>query len=375
MLGTRDVSLGVGWGGVGWGGDDDVACTCTHVWCYAHGMFLSGWGGVGWGWWRTLHLHTCLMLRTRDVSLGVGWGGAGWGWWRTLHLHTCLMLRTRDVSLGVGWGGDDDVPCTCTHVWCYALGMFLSGWGGVGMMTFLGLAHMVDATQVMGWGGVGMMTFLGLAHMVDATQVMGFAFWGWDDDVPRTCIHDATQVMGFAFWGWDDDVPRTCTHDATQVMGWGVMTSFGVNLLIWTMLGWHLNHCCWVLKVDYNHHLHLQDIWRLLWPWMFWRLTTIFYMFKYVNKSYLFWFPFNQVDVQSSLSKLFLTKKVFSIFWSLLSQDEYTFQFCKSISTSYPWIPVRMSWPLRMLWRMWFGCGWPMYGFLLLFLAGSAVIH
>ena len=142
---------GVGWGGVGWGGDDDVPCTCTHVWCYAHGMFLSGWGGVGWGWWRSSDLHTCLMLRTRDVSLGVGWGGVGWGWWRTLHLHTCLMLRTRDVSLGVGWGGVGMMtfPRTCTHVWCYAHGMFLSEWGGVG------------------WGGVGMMTFLGLAHMVD----------------------------------------------------------------------------------------------------------------------------------------------------------------------------------------------------------------
>ena len=29
------------------------------------------------------------------------------------------------------------------------------GWGGVGMITFLALAHMVGATQVMGWGGVG----------------------------------------------------------------------------------------------------------------------------------------------------------------------------------------------------------------------------
>ena len=28
-------------------------------------------------------------------------------------------------------------------------------WGGVGMVTFLALAHMVGATQVMGWGGVG----------------------------------------------------------------------------------------------------------------------------------------------------------------------------------------------------------------------------
>ena len=29
---------------------------------------------------------------------------------------------------------------------------------------------MVDAKQVMGWGGVGMITFLALAHMVGATQ-------------------------------------------------------------------------------------------------------------------------------------------------------------------------------------------------------------
>ena len=141
-----------------------------------------GWGGVGWGWWRTLHLHTWSMLRTRDVSLGVGWGGVGWGWWRSSDLHTWPMLRKS-------------------------------------------------------WGGVR---------------------WGWW----RTLhLH---------------------MFDATQVMGWGVMTSFGVILLIWTMLGWHLNHCCWVLKVDYNHHLHLQDIWRLLWPWMFWRLTTIFYMYQYL---------------------------------------------------------------------------------------------
>ena len=44
------------------------------------------------------------------------------------------MLRTRDVSLGVGWGG-------------------------VGMMTYLALAHMFDDTQTgcfsRGWGGVG----------------------------------------------------------------------------------------------------------------------------------------------------------------------------------------------------------------------------
>ena len=33
--------------------------------------------------------------------------------------------------------------------------MLRNCWGGVGMMTFFELAHMVDATQLLGWGGVG----------------------------------------------------------------------------------------------------------------------------------------------------------------------------------------------------------------------------
>ena len=72
---------------MGWGGDDDVPCTCTHVRCYAT-------DGVG-------------MMRS-------------------LHLHTCEMLRN-------SWGGDDDeVHCTCTHVRCYATdgaGMKLNKYG------------------------------------------------------------------------------------------------------------------------------------------------------------------------------------------------------------------------------------------------------
>ena len=47
-----------------------------------------------------------------------------------------------------GVGGDDNVPCNRTHVGCYATGL---GWGG-GMITFLALAHMLDATQLV-WGG------------------------------------------------------------------------------------------------------------------------------------------------------------------------------------------------------------------------------
>ena len=43
----------------------------------------------------------------------------------------------------LGWGGGDvNVPCTCTHVGCYA-----RCWVGVGgMSTFLALAHMLDFT-------------------------------------------------------------------------------------------------------------------------------------------------------------------------------------------------------------------------------------
>ena len=69
----------------------------------------------------------------------------------------------------LGWGGGDvNVPCTCTHVGCYA-----RCWVGVGgMLTFLALAHMLDATQD-GVGVGGMLTFLALAHMLDARQDAG----------------------------------------------------------------------------------------------------------------------------------------------------------------------------------------------------------
>ena len=151
---THEVGVGVGWGG-----DDNILCTCTHGWCYATSCLL--------------HLHTWSVLRN---TMGWGWGG-------------------------VGWGGDDSILCTCTHGRCYATSCFLHlhtwsvlrnmGWGG--MITFfaLALAHM-GATQhhvscpcTHGWcyatprGGVGMITFFALAHMVGATQ----------HHVPCTCTH------------------------------------------------------------------------------------------------------------------------------------------------------------------------------------------
>ena len=63
-----------------------------------------------------------------------------------------------------------------------------------------------DVSLGVGWGGVGMMTFLGLAHMFDATHTGCFSRsgvgWGGDDDVPRTCTHgryDLYQYLGYLF--------------------------------------------------------------------------------------------------------------------------------------------------------------------------------
>ena len=102
-----------------------------------------------------------------------------------------------------GVGGDDQVPCACTHVECHATGLGRGGmitflqlahmlnamqmvWGVGGMTTLFALAHMLNAAQ-MAWGGGGMIRFLALAHMLSAMQMV----WGgdWDDNVPCTCKH------------------------------------------------------------------------------------------------------------------------------------------------------------------------------------------
>ena len=77
------------------------------------------------------------------------------------------------------------------------------------MITFLGLEHMVDATQDLrlGLGGVGwggMITFFGLAHMVDATQDLrlGSGGVGWDDNVLWPCTHGRCHTKSKAGVGW-----------------------------------------------------------------------------------------------------------------------------------------------------------------------------
>ena len=70
--------------------------------------------------------------------VGLGWGGMGCDN-ISLHMNTCSMLPNSCVSR---W--DVNVPCTCTHVQCYATPAFLAG-----MLTFLAIAHMFNATQLL----------------------------------------------------------------------------------------------------------------------------------------------------------------------------------------------------------------------------------
>ena len=81
------------------------------------------------------------------------------------------LAHMLDAAQLVWGGGDDNVPCTCTHVECYATGL---GWGR-GMTTFIALAHMLNASQLV-WGG-------------------------GDDNVPCACTHVECCAAGLGWWG------------------------------------------------------------------------------------------------------------------------------------------------------------------------------
>ena len=99
-----------------------------------------------------------------EVGVGLGWGGVGMVTFlelahmvgATQHHVPCTCTHGRCyASHGMGWGGDGNV--TCTHGRCYATScsLHLHTWSVLRNIMFLALAHMVGATQVMGWGGVG----------------------------------------------------------------------------------------------------------------------------------------------------------------------------------------------------------------------------
>ena len=248
--------------GVGWGGDGYVRWTCTHGGCYATVLLVSvdtcwmlrhnasWWGWDGYVRWTCTHggcyatvllvsVDTCSMLRHNAWW----WGGDGYVRWTCTHggcYATVLLVSVDKCSLlrhnAWWWGGDDYVRWTCTHGGCYATVLLVSvdtcsmlrhnaswwGCGGVGMVTFGELAHMVDATQLcclcpwthagcyatMHHDGVGMVTFGELAHMVDATQLCCLCPWtharcyatmphGGDGDgyVRWTCTHGGCYAV------------------------------------------------------------------------------------------------------------------------------------------------------------------------------------
>ena len=100
-----------------------LSCHCTHAGCYATVSVLSS--------------HTCWMLR------------------KCVCLVIAHVLDATQLCLS----------CHCTHAGCYASVSVLS------LHTCWMLRNCVCLVIAQGWGGVGMMTFLELAHMLDATQL------------------------------------------------------------------------------------------------------------------------------------------------------------------------------------------------------------
>ena len=119
-----------------------VPCTWTHVECYATTAFLAG--------MLTFLAHEHMLNATQLLRFLLVC-------WRSLHMNTCWMLRNCCVSC---WYVH--VPCTWTHVECYATAAFLlvcsrslhmnTCWmlrNCSGMFTFLAHEHMLNATQLL----------------------------------------------------------------------------------------------------------------------------------------------------------------------------------------------------------------------------------
>ena len=163
------------------------------------------------------------------------------------HQLTCFCLRgenraSSDCHFHIHDG------CACTHGWCYVLNFSCctcTQGGGGGMITFVALAHMVDATSLTlvvalahrGGGGGGMIAFVALAHMVDATSLtLVVALAHMVDATSLTLVvalaHmvDATSltlVVALAHrgvGGWDDNVRCSCTHGWCYVFNFSCCT-------------------------------------------------------------------------------------------------------------------------------------------------------
>ena len=235
-----------------------------------------GMGGVGWGWWHSLNLNTWWMLR-KSVCLVIAHmvdatqvclschctHGGCYASLFVLSLHTWWMLcNSVCLELARGWGGDDDILWTWTHGGRYATLFVLNlhvGWGGVGMMTFFELEHMVDATQLClschcTHGGcytslfvLSLHTWWMLRNFVCLELARGVG-WGGDNDILWAWTHGGCYATLFVLnlhVGWGGAGMMTFFElehmvDATQLClswtcGWGgvgMMTFFELEHMV-----------------------------------------------------------------------------------------------------------------------------------------------
>ena len=217
--------------------------TCKYGRCYRFFGVGVGWGGV---------MITFLKLANMVDCYARCWVGWGWWWSRSLNLPTWL-IATQDV--GLGGVGDDHVPWTCPRGWCYARSWV--GWGGVGWWSrSLNLPTWLMLRKMLGGVGWVMITFLELAHVVDATQEVEWGGVGWGDDhVPWTCQH-----------GW-------CY--ARCWVGWGGWWPRSLNLPTWLMLrkklgGWDFSH--FLNKASCKHCGATK--WNAFLAWCLWQMLS-----------------------------------------------------------------------------------------------------
>ena len=86
------------------------------VWTYCFQPWRCRWGGM------ITFLALAHMLDATQL---------GWGWEAMLTNVPCTFTHVGCYATGLGWAGDGNVPCTCTQVGCYATGVTVQKLPGV----------------------------------------------------------------------------------------------------------------------------------------------------------------------------------------------------------------------------------------------------
>ena len=268
---ARMVDATLMMGVMGWGGGDGhVFWRCTHGRCYGNDGCL----GLGWGWWsRSLTLHAWSMLRQWWVS----WVGVGV---MVTFLDVAHMVDATAMMGVLGWGGGDgNVPWRCTHGRCYGNdGCLGLGWGWWSRFLTLHTWSMLRQWWV-SWVGVGVMvTFLDVARMVDATAMMGVLGWGGGDGhVFWRCTHgrcygnDGCLGLGWGWWSRSltlHTVPMAQIHRSSV---WCNVLARAVACVrtLWTQLKVKEENTLFGKRSVWSRRCYRWWIWLWLW-WRWW---------------------------------------------------------------------------------------------------------